>query len=74
MLRSGWNLVGYPSSSTAYTVGDLKADVGLAGVKVESFDDKSPPYDLWVLPDTYALKTNEGYWVYVPQDCIWFVS
>ena len=74
LLRSGWNLVGYPSSSATYTVGDLRADVGLAGVKVESFDDKSPPYDLWVLPDTYALRTNEGYWVYVPQDCIWFVS
>jgi len=74
MLRSGWNLVGYPSTSTSYTVGDLMADVGVAGVKVESFDDTSPPYDLWALPDAYALKTNEGYWVYVPQDCMWLVS
>lgn len=73
-LRSGWNLVGYPSNSSTYTVGDLKANIGLAGVKVESFDAASPPYDLWRLPDTYVLKTNEGYWVYVPQDCAWIVT
>ncbi len=66
--------MGYPSTSASYTVAEMKADIGIAGVRVESFDVNSPPYSLWVLPDAYALKTNEGYWVYVPQDCIWLVS
>jgi len=72
-LRAGWNLVGYPSSVAGYTVAALKADLGLAGVRVESFDPLAPQYNLWRLPDSYSLKLGEGYWVYVPQDCTWLV-
>ena len=73
-LHAGWNMAGYPSYNTTYTVADLKADLGMAGVKVEGFDKNSPQYNLQVLWDSYALKVPEGYWVYVPNDCIWLVA
>ena len=73
-LRAGWNLVGFPSSSVTYSVGVMKADLGLAGIRVESFAKDSPPYYLWRTPDSHALTLGEGYWVYVPQDCTWLVA
>ncbi len=72
-LRSGWNLVGFPFNASAYTVGNLTADVGVAGVRVEAFDPAAPPYNLWRPPPSYALREWEGYWVYTPQECLWVV-
>ena len=72
-LVAGWNLVGYPSLQTTYTVADMKASLP-AGVIVEGFDINSPPYNLWILPSTYTLKAGEGYWVYVPSAATWSVT
>jgi hypothetical protein len=70
-LKAGWNLVGFPSYNTAYTVTMLKAATG--ATRVEGFQALSAPYYLEVLPNTYTLAKGEGYWVYVPTDTIWTV-
>jgi len=72
-MLQGWNMVGYPSLATGYTVADVKASLGLSNIRFEGFDDKSPPYNLWVLPDNYELKGGEGYWVFVPSAATWNV-
>jgi len=70
-LRAGWNLVGFPSQSSSYTVAQLKADTG--ATRVEGFDNTASPYYLRVVPDAEALLAGRGYWVYVPADAIWMV-
>jgi len=67
-LRQGWNMVGYPSFNTSYTVADLKAATGLPGVIVETFDANAAPYYLQKAPDSFKLAAGEGYWVFVPSD------
>ena len=72
-LEDGWNMVGYPSLAPGFTVAQMKASIALPNIVVEGFDPNSPPYNLWVLPDTYVLKDGEGYWIYVPSAAIWHV-
>jgi parallel beta-helix repeat protein len=71
-LKAGWNLVGFPSFSTTYTVADLKAETG--ATRVEGFDPSSPPYFLRKLLDVEALQAGEGYWIHVPANVIWTVQ
>jgi len=66
-------MVGYPSLNASYTVADLKATIGLAGVTVETFDDRTAPYYLQRAPDNYTLVAGEGYWVFVPADIDWTI-
>jgi len=73
-LRQGWNMVGFPSFNTTYTVADLKADIGMAGVRVEAFDANAAPYYLQRVSDSYVMTAGEGYWVYVPADVMWTIG
>jgi uncharacterized repeat protein (TIGR01451 family) len=73
-MKAGWNMVGYPSLTTGFTVAQMKASIALPNIVVEGFDPTSPPYNLWVLPDTYVLTAGEGYWVYIPADATWHVT
>ena len=73
-LHQGWNMIGFPSFNTTYTVADLKADIGLAGVIVEAFDANAGPYYLQRVSDSCVMKTGEGYWVFVPSDAAWTVG
>jgi hypothetical protein len=72
-LRQGWNMVGFPSFKTTYTVADLKSDMGLAGVIVEALEASASPYYLQRAPDSYVMMAGEGYWVYFPADATWIV-
>jgi hypothetical protein len=71
-LEQGWNLVGYPSFTATYTVGDLKAELG--AVRVEGFGPSSPPYFSRVLPDAYILKAGESYWIELPAPMTWNID
>jgi parallel beta-helix repeat protein len=71
-LKAGWNLVGFPSFNATYTVADLKAETG--AIRVEGYDQTSPPYLLRELQDSDILLAGEGYWIYVPVDAIWTVQ
>lgn len=73
-LHQGWNMVGFPSFNTSYSVGDLKADIGLADVIVEAFDPNAAPYYLQRVGDTQVMIAWEGYWIYVPSDVTWIVG
>jgi len=70
-LRSGWNLVSFPSFNSSYTVADLKAELPVE--RVEGFDASAPPHFLRVLQDSDVLLAGRGYWVKVSQDATWVV-
>jgi parallel beta-helix repeat protein len=71
-LKSGWNLVSFPSFQQGYQVADLKADV--SADRVERFYPFWPPYYLRALEDFETLMPGYGYWVHIPQDTIWIPS
>jgi len=70
-LRTGWNLVGFPSYNPGYTVAQLKADTG--ATTVEGFDATAGPYYLKRMANTDTLLAGRGFWVYVPSATIWTV-
>lgn len=70
-LRAGWNLVGFPSYQTAYTVAMLKTATG--ATRVEGFDATNVEYRLRVMTNVEPLITGQGYWVFVPTDTVWQV-
>ncbi len=70
-LRTGWNLISFPSTNTSYTVTDLKAETG--ATRVEGYGS-APPYFLRVLGDADMLQAGQGYWVKVEADGVWTVS
>ncbi|MFQ6106040.1 MAG: hypothetical protein ACE5QF_00410 [Thermoplasmata archaeon] len=71
-LRAGWNLVGFPSFATTYTVADLKVDVNASSV--EEPNPMAPPYCLKEMLDTDAFLAGSGYWIEVPEDIVWTIS
>jgi hypothetical protein len=71
-LRAGWNLVGYPSVVTNYTVADLKFETG--ATDIEAADYANPIYGLKKLSDSNTLIPGHGYWIYVPADTVWIVN
>ncbi len=73
-LRGGWNLVGFASFNTTYTVGDLKADVGATRVEGLETMPPWPPSLLRVLGDAEVLLAGFGYWVKVEADTVWIVE
>ena len=71
-LRSGWNLVGFPSM-TDRTVSTATA--GLAGpLLVEGYNGADAPYYLWRLNPTSILGPTEAYWIFSPIDQPWTVG
>ncbi|MFQ5885243.1 MAG: NosD domain-containing protein, partial [Thermoplasmata archaeon] len=70
-LHVGWNLVGFPSFDSAYTVSDLKATVG--STRVEGFDTQ-PPHYLRVLVEAEILQAAYGYWIKVEADMVWTID
>ncbi len=70
-LRAGWNLVGFPSFASAYTVADLKVDVNASNV--EEPDPLALPFCLKQMIDSDVLLAGRGYWIEVPEDTIWTI-
>jgi hypothetical protein len=68
-LRTGWNLVGFPSFNLTFTVADLKASLPVT--RVEGLDPTSPPYFLKPLQDSDILQAGRGYWIHVSADATW---
>jgi fibronectin type 3 domain-containing protein len=71
-LEVGWNLVGFPSFNSTYTVADLKVATG--AIDVEGFDPSSPPYFLRTLLDGDVLQSGMGYWIRVESTTVWTVE
>lgn len=70
-LRTGWNLVSFPSLNSSYTVADLGAETG--ATRVEGYNP-APPHFLRVLGDADVLLAGYGYWVEVQADTDWIVE
>ncbi|MCK4444631.1 MAG: hypothetical protein KAW09_08815, partial [Thermoplasmata archaeon] len=70
-LYSGWNLVGFPSFNSNYSVSDLNAEVG--STRLEGFDFL-PPHYLRVLGVVEVLQAGYGYWVRVETDLTWTIE
>jgi hypothetical protein len=71
-LSAGWNLVGFPSLNSSFTVSDLNAVIG--ATRVEGFDSLAPPFYLRVQEDTEVLQAGYGYWVRIESETVWVVG
>jgi hypothetical protein len=71
-LAVGWNLVGFPSFSSTYTVADLMADTG--ALRVEAYDSLSSPYHLRLPGISEALEAGYGYWILTDSETTWIVD
>ncbi len=65
-LKSGWNLIGFPSFNVSFSAGDLKSQTG--AIRIEGFDALSQPYFLRQEADADIMKAGFGYWVRVGSD------
>ncbi len=70
-LAKGWNLVGFPSFDTDYTIADLKSDSG--AIRVEIFNAFSPPYFLRIANDIETMTAGNGYWIEASVSGTWAV-
>ena len=71
-LRTGWNLVAYPSFDTTYTLGDLLADTNAD--RVETYDAAGAPYNLRHMTNpAETLVPGMGYWIQITTPVDWIV-
>lgn len=75
-LKTGWNLIGYPSQ-TVRSVTDALSSIAGKYTKVYTYDafddaDSWKVYDTSLPPflnDLSQMQPGEAYWLYVTQDC-----
>jgi hypothetical protein len=70
-MYAGWNLVGYPSFSTTYTVADFMMDTG--ATMVETYDPAAPYHLRKMVNPAEAFIPGSAYWAYIPADITWTV-
>ncbi|MFQ6106005.1 MAG: hypothetical protein ACE5QF_00225 [Thermoplasmata archaeon] len=72
-LQIGWNLVGFPSFSTTYTIQDMMSITSVN--EAEAFDAVSTPYLLKAVSPAGAdqMVPGDGYWVYATSVSTWTV-
>jgi hypothetical protein len=68
-LNTGWNLVGFPSDDTTYTVAMLKAACPTV-TTVEQFDG-GQTYKTSVMLDSANFAQGKAYWIYSSADTTW---
>ncbi len=64
-IKSGWNLIGFPSM-TNDTLGNVLS--GISYDRVEAYDPSSPPYHLKAVGDTYLMQAGKALWVHALSD------
>jgi len=69
-LKSGWNLVGYPSFIERNVSNALSS---VPYERIEGYEAASPQY-LELLSDNDLMTTGNGYWIKVSSDAVWPVS
>jgi len=70
-LKTGWNLVGYPTLNSTTTVAQAFSGTGADRIEI---CDILEPYRVKQVAPTYVMKPGEGYWVHVPADTTWIVD
>jgi hypothetical protein len=71
-LKTGWNLIGFPSNDVGYTVAMMKASCPSVTI-VERYN-VTMPYLSGAMSNAEALAAGKGYWAYVVADSIWTVT
>lgn len=69
-LKRGWNLVGFPSSTSRQISGVL---AGVPYLSVEGYD-MAPPYFLRDYAANENMEPGRGYWIEVASDTIWTIQ
>jgi hypothetical protein len=76
-LKAGWNLVGFPSFRTNYTLGDLSAAAGGSLQAIEMYNSSNAPYYLQRLSQsewaTTYMEAGQAYWILLSSDVTWYV-
>jgi hypothetical protein len=72
-LEIGWNLVGYPSQTETYSVGDLKTDSSGMVTIVEGFDPGAP-YLIQEMGDGDNFLRGDAYWIYSTAVFDWVIT
>jgi len=70
-LKTGWNLVGYPTLNDSVMAQD--AFWGTGADSIEKYDAANP-YLISEVSPTYIMQPGEAYWVHVPADTVWVVD
>jgi hypothetical protein len=69
-LRAGWNMVGFPSDDTTYTVANLKSACPTVTI-VEQFNS-GQTYLTLAMADANTFASGKGYWIYNSgADTVW---
>jgi hypothetical protein len=73
ILQKGWNLVGFPSFSTTYTVQDVMIVTSVS--EAEAFDQAATPYLLQDISPAGSdlMVSGYGYWMYANSFDTWTV-
>ncbi len=76
-LPAGWNLIGFPSFRTNYTLGDFAAAAGGSVHAVETYDSSAGPYYLQRLAQsewsTTCMQAGQAYWILLSSAVTWYV-
>jgi hypothetical protein len=64
-IKTGWNLIGFPSMRNG-TVGDVLS--GISYDRVETYDATSSPYFLKAVGDSYLMQAGQAFWVHALAD------
>lgn len=70
-LKSGWNLVGYPSPTNATSAQSL---AGVPVLEIEGFDIDALPYHLRRLAPNDDLVPGYGCWIRLDTDGVWTID
>jgi carboxypeptidase T len=68
-LRTGWNLIGFPSDDVGFTVAMLK--LACPSVTIVERYNGAQTYLTSVMGDAETLVAGRGYWVYSSSDTVW---
>jgi hypothetical protein len=68
-LKEGWNLVGFPSDDTTYTLGMLK--MAYPSVDMAERFDGAQTYKTVSMSDAEAFAQGRAYWIHSTTDTTW---
>ncbi len=71
VLKSGWNLVGYPSPINVTSAQSL---AGIPVSDIEGFDETTSPYFLRMMDPSDEMIPGNGYWLRVDSSTTWVID
>jgi|GEM_PF-5657791 len=69
-LHTGWNLVGYPTTTPM----DAETALWGTGFDMIMIFDPGAPYRVTEVPLTHIMYPDNAYWIHVPFDTVWTID